>query len=117
MDKARKWICRLFCLFHIPTSTSVSLLPGPQERKMNMKAASRTNERNDHPPERPQGPTAEHSNEIQTHNPQELWDRALGLLLEREESLLYEIVEQCGDLVRTAEQQAWEMADLLDGDR
>jgi hypothetical protein len=42
-----------------------------------------------------------------------LWDNAVVLLLEREESLLGSIVDQCGDLVKVAEQQACEMMDIL----
>jgi hypothetical protein len=43
-----------------------------------------------------------------------LWDKALGLLLEREESLLGDIVDRCRELVQVAEEQAGEMADFLD---
>jgi len=42
-----------------------------------------------------------------------LWDKALIVLLETEESLLGGIIEQCTDLVNVAEQQALEMRESL----
>ena len=41
-------------------------------------------------------------------------DKAIGLLIEREESLLSDIVEQCNSMVMVAEEQAWDMATLLE---
>jgi len=42
-----------------------------------------------------------------------LWDKALVILLEQEETLLGDIVERTSDLVRVAQQQATEMMDIL----
>ena len=41
-------------------------------------------------------------------------DKTLALLLEREESILGNILEECGHLVRLADEQAMEVADMLD---
>jgi len=43
-----------------------------------------------------------------------LFDKTLALLLEREESILGNILEECGHLVRLADEQATEVADMLD---
>ena len=45
----------------------------------------------------------------------ELWDRALVLLLEREEALLRDIVFEFGCLAQTAQKQTWEMVDFIEG--
>ena len=42
-----------------------------------------------------------------------LWDKALLVLLEREETLLGDIVEHCGALVQIAQDQALEMMEIL----
>ena len=42
-----------------------------------------------------------------------LWDKALIVLLENEESLLGGIIQQCADLINVAEQQALEMRESL----
>jgi hypothetical protein len=47
----------------------------------------------------------------------EAFDHAVTLLLQREESLLRDVVEQCGELVDKAYQQAHELEQYLDNQK